>query len=237
MEQEQLEKIITALIHDQSVIQLVRNRILEINQGRNVIEVHPLAESIRQSSPRVYGDLTDAMLTQVINEIQEHYGDVANITLDDWENTKVVLHLVEMHNYVRKRLAELLHKEGRQIGWGIVGKIINAVFGNVPVITKRVRKSLHEMGFLQYKYSDNIQCLLSAVADFFAQHKADLDTIAIGVIATVLPNLLLGIACTPQALIAAVLSIGISIILQKFVQIEQMNENNRHGENNDENIE
>lgn len=201
-------------MHDQSVIQLVRNRILEINQGRNVIEVHPLAESIRQSSPRVYGDLTDAMLTQVINEIQEHYGDVANITLDDWENTKVVLHLVEMHNYVRKRLAELLHKEGRQIGWGIVGKIINAVFGNVPVITKGVREVLHQMGLLRHKYSDNIKCLLSAVADFFALHKADLDNIAIAVIAAIGPNLLLGIACTPEALIAVVASIAFAEILQ-----------------------
>ncbi len=171
MEQEQLERIITTLVHDQSVIQLVHNRVLEINQGRNAIDIQSLAMSIRQSSPRVYSNLTDTMLTQIINEIQEYYGDVTNITLDDWNNDEVLQRLVDLHNYVRNRLAKLLHKENRQIGWGIVGKIIKAVFGSVPVITKGVREVLHNIGFLSCQFTQCIQTLLEAVRNFWNRNR------------------------------------------------------------------
>lgn len=212
MEQEQIKRIVDALLHDNPILQSMQLRAQIIGHDPNAI--HSLAGSIQQSSRRAYGNLTDDMLLQIIQEIQEKFGDVANITLDDWANEEVLRRLVDLHEYVRERLAMLLHKEKRQIGWGIVGKIINSVFGGIPVITPSVRKVLHQLNFLQYLNTDNIQVLLKAVGAFCNRHREEFIAIAADLIAHGVVELGVGASPKEQALVfAPILLTGIFRII------------------------
>lgn len=176
MNQEQINRVVATLVHDPSAIQSVqlRRRMLT----NDTIAIHTLAESIRKTPRHVYANLTNDMLSQIIDEIREQYGTMADITLDDWANEDVVNRLGDLHEYVRRRLAEMLDKQERNIGWSIVGKIINAVFGKVPVITKGVRKALHQSHLLQYECTDNIRMLLQAIRDMWNAHHDDIIAIA-----------------------------------------------------------
>lgn len=171
MKQEQIDRIIENIMHSQTMVQSVQEMAHRINHCPLEELVHPLAESIRSHSRHVYAGLTDEMVLQIMNEIQDQFGDVAAITLDDWANKDLLDRLVELHEHVRRRLAGLLHKECRQIGWGVAGKIINGVFGNVPVITKGVRKVLHETDFLHHPNTKDIRLLLLAVSGFWNRNR------------------------------------------------------------------
>lgn len=175
MNDEQINRIIISLLHDMSVRQSVQLR--RMMSTNDPIAIHRLAESIRQTPRHAYAELNEEMLSQIINEIHGQYGDVANITLDDWTDD-VINRLENLHRYVRERLAEMLHKNKKNIGWSLVGKIINAAFGNVPVITKGVRKVLHQSHLLQYEFTDNIRMLLQAIRDMWNAHHNDIVAIA-----------------------------------------------------------
>lgn len=177
MNDEQINRIVATLAHAPSAVESVRLRRMMIANDQNAI--HTLAESIRKTSRHAYVDLTDDMLSQIVNEIQgEQYEDIAHITLDDWADEDKVNRLAELHKHVREWLARMLHKNKKNIGWGVVGKIINAVFGKVPVITKGVRKALHQSHLLQYECTDNIRMLLRAIRDMWNAHHDDIRTIA-----------------------------------------------------------
>lgn len=172
MNEEQINRIVTALLHDPSVRQSVQLRRMMIVNDTNAI--HTLAESIRQTPRHTYANLTDDILSQIIDEIREQYGTIDGITLDDWANEDVVNRLVELHGYVRRRLGRMLDKQERNIGWSVAGKIINAVFGNVPVITKGVRKALKESHLLQYQYTNSIRTLLLSIREWWNMYRDDI---------------------------------------------------------------
>lgn len=172
MNEEQINRIVAALAHDPSAVQSVRLRRMMIANDQNAI--HALAESIRKTSRHAYANLTDDILSQIINDIRRQYRDVADMTLDDWADEDKVNRLAELHYHVREWLGRMLHKNKKNIGWGVVGKIINAVFGKVPVITKGVRKALHQSHLLQYECTDNIRMLLQAILDMWNAHHDDI---------------------------------------------------------------
>ena len=68
-------------------------------------------------------------------------------------------------------------KKSRQINWSVVGKIISAVFGKVPVITKGVRKILKEAHLLQCQYTDNIHQLLLSIREVWLRYRDDIEQI------------------------------------------------------------
>lgn len=225
MNQEQINRVVATLAHDPSTIQSVRLRRMMIANDQNAI--HTLAESIRQTPRHTYANLTDDILSQIIGEIREQYGTIDGITLDDWANEDVFNRLVELHGHVRRRLARMLDKQERNIGWGVVGKIINAVFGKVPVITKGVRKALHQSHLLQYECTDNIRILLQAIRDMWNAHYDDIIAIA-GELA-INAAFALGQGLTPQE--TAILLIPL-LLTQIFRVIYK-----ELGRNNDNNVE
>lgn len=176
MNDEQINRIIISLLHDMSVRQSVQLRNMMIANAPDAI--HTLAESIRQTHRHAYAELNEEMLSQIINDMWRQYGNVAAITLDDWANEDVLNSLVELHEHVRRRLARMLNKQERNIGWSIVGKIINAAFGNVPVITKGVRKALKESHLLQYQYTNSIRTLLLSIREWWNRYRDDIVAIA-----------------------------------------------------------
>ena len=171
------------------------------------------------------------MLSQIVNEIQgEQYEDIAHITLDDWANEDVFNRLVELHGHVRRRLARMLDKQERNIGWGVVGKIINAVFGKVPVITKGVRKALHQSHLLQYECTDNIRMLLRAIRDMWNAHHDDIRTIA-GELA-INAAFALGQGLTPQETAIFLIPLLLTQIFRAiYKELGQNNNNNVEQEN------
>lgn len=219
MNEEQRNRIVATLLHDPSVRQSVQLRRMMMANDPNAI--HTLAESIRQTP---YIDLTDDMLSQIINEIQRQYGDVAAIRLGNWADEDVVNRLVELNEYVRGRLARMLDKQERNIGWSIVGKIINAVFGNVPVITKGVRKALHESGCLQSLFTTNIHTLLVSVREFWNRHRTDIIRIADDMIVAGARDLGLGLPPEMAAIDLGILLLGEIIhLIYKELRYNQHN--------------
>ena len=206
MNEEQINRIVTSLLHDSSVRQSVQLRKMMIANDQDAI--HALAESIRKTSRHAYANLTDDMLSQIVNEIQgEQYEGIAHITLDNWTDD-VINRLVDLHEYVRGRLARMLDKQERNIGWSIVGKIINAALGNVPVITKGVKKALHESGCLQCLFTTNIHTLLVSVREFLNRHQTDIIRIAEDMIVAGARDLGLGLPPEMGAIDLGILLLG-----------------------------
>ena len=206
MNDEQINRIIISLLHDMSVRQSVQLRNMMIANAPDAI--HTLAESIRQTHRHAYAELNEEMLSQIINDMWRQYGNVAAITLDDWANEDVLNSLVELHEHVRRRLARMLNKQERNIGWSIVGKIINAALGNVPVITKGVRKALHESGCLQCLFTTNIHTLLVSVREFWNRHRDDIIHIAEDMMVTGARDLGLGLPPDMVAIDLGILLLG-----------------------------
>lgn len=228
MNEEQRNRIVAALVHDPSAIQSVRLRRMMIANDPNAI--HTLAESIRQTSRHAYAELNEEMLSQIINEIQgEQYEDIVNITPDNWTDD-VVNRLVELHEYVRGRLARMLDKQERNIGWSIVGKIINAAFGNVPVITKGVRKALKESNLLQYQHTNSIRTLLLSIRECWNQYHDNIIAIAGELAINAAFNL--GQGLTPQETAILLIPLLLTQIFRAvYRELRRNNNNNVEQEN------
>ena len=227
MTEEQRNRIITSLLHDPSAIRTVQLRRMMI--ANNPDAIHTLAESIRQTPRHTYANLTDDILSQIITEIQRQYRDVANITLDDWTDD-VVNRLVDLHEHVRRCLAQRLNRNERNIGWSIVGKIINAAFGNVPVITKGVRKALNESHLLQYQYTNSIRTLLLSIREWWNMYRDDI--VAIVGELSVNAAFDLGQGLTPQETVMHLIPLLLTQIFRAvYRELRRNNNNNVEQEN------
>ncbi len=169
MTPEEKNRIIVSLLHDGYAKHIVMLRKSFLQQDDSTA-IRTLADSIRQNKG-IYANLTDDILLQLISEIRNKYQDVANITLDDWENQNIICRLVELHEYVRDYIANRLNVEHRKVNWSIVGKIISSVFGNAPVITNSVRKTLKEANILQHQYTNDIYTLLFSVRELWLRYR------------------------------------------------------------------
>lgn len=156
---------------------LMRNpRVLEIcalRQMQGAEKVHHIAESIRNNphARKNYENLTDERLSEIIRELETLFGDLRYYTIEDWANENVVNQIAQAHQWLRHKLQELLDFK---IDWSVVTKIINAVFGNVPVISAALKRYLYESGCLQKPNTQNICLLLSGLHSFYNRNKDEL---------------------------------------------------------------
>lgn len=176
MEREQINKIVNSLSKDHATIQIVNERMLFLNNEPMAIST--LVETIHKTCGNAYTDLSANMMSQLIVETQNLYGnDIAAITLDNWEDDNAIHRLANLHEYIRFHLAGMLRKSIRQISWSVVGKIISSVFGKVPIITRGVRKVLKTAHLLQHQYTDNIHHLLLSVRELWFRYRNDIEQI------------------------------------------------------------
>lgn len=156
---------------------LMRNpRVQEIRalrQMQGAEKVHYLAESIRNNphARKSYANLTDETLSAIISDLETLFGDLRYYTIEDWANENVVNQIAKAHLWLRHRLQRLLNFK---VNWSVVSKIMNAVFGNVPVISLSLKRYLYDSGYLQNPNTQNICLLLTGLHDFYHRNRNDL---------------------------------------------------------------
>lgn len=156
---------------------LMRNprvrEICELRQMQGAEKVHHLAESIRNNprARRNYENLTDEKLNVIIRELETLFGHLHNCTIEDWANDNVVNQIAQAHLWLRLQLQKLLNFK---VDWSVVSKIMNAVFGNVPVISVSLKRYLYDSGCLQNPNTQDICLLLTGLHDFYNRNRDDL---------------------------------------------------------------
>lgn len=164
---------------------LMRNpRVQEIRalrQMQGAEKVHYLAESIRNNphARKSYANLTDETLSAIISDLETLFGDLRYYTIEDWANENVVNQIAKAHLWLRHRLQRLLNFK---VNWSVVSKIMNAVFGNVPVISLSLKRYLYDSGYLQNPNTQNICLLLTGLHDFYNRNRDDLFNILNGLL-------------------------------------------------------
>lgn len=129
--------------------------------------IHQLVETIRNLSPRMYVNLTDDIMTEIVTGIREIFPDVAHCTIDHYGDENCKQRIIELFEYVRDTLYERLHLEGKKPTLSIVSRVINMVFGNIPIITITLRKQLYSLGYLVDKVTESIKKVLDALYHFW----------------------------------------------------------------------
>lgn len=220
MNQEQIKNIVQSLRNDTQTQEIIALRGEILNNKLNA--AHALAESIRKTSVRTYKDLEDNSVSLIISDIQNQFDEISHYRMDDWQSDEVLERMVSVHEYVRTRLAETIGCECQHIKWGIVGRIINAVFGNVPIITKGVRKALRESNLLSHQFTESIRTLLVSIRDLWQIYQNDI----IDIVGELVINgcFYIGMNLTPQQIVinlAPLLLTNIFRVVSRSMRREQ----------------
>lgn len=167
---QQIERIINVILDNPQILERETNNYVRnnpiirchqmFNEHNDENAIHELTSLLRNSHHR-YADLTDNDVSEIVADIRERFADIANITIDDWQNDNTIRRLVELHEHVKQSLQDKLHFNN--VGWGTVSRIIASVFGNVPVITKSLKEDLYKLHFLSRKSSEDIREILYAI--------------------------------------------------------------------------
>ncbi len=133
--------------------------------NNNDTAIPTLATQIRQNPH--YAHLTDDMLSEIVAIMRERFPEAGNYTIENWADETVLDRLVALHEYVKTTLQERLHIN--RVGWGVVSRIVNAVFGNVPVINQNLRRELHDLGYLYLQNTSRLHNIFCAIRDFWQE--------------------------------------------------------------------
>ena len=108
--------------------------------------------------------------------------------------------------------------------WGIVGQIINHVFGNIPVINYGLKKELHKAGYLCIMTTNDIRKLLQSLHNFYMANRDILQDIA-----NRMSNLMLDrvINELPLPIPVKIVLSAILTYLHEFLYDEWNNQNNQ----------
>ena len=161
--------------HTQEIIGLVRQDVMQQLVVQNRVAfirneqdgIHQLVETIRNLSPRMYVNLTDGIMAEIVVRMREIFPDVAHCTIDHYGDENCKQRIIALFEYVRDTLYERLHLEGKKPTLSIVSRVINMVFGNIPIITITLRKQLYSLGYLVDKVTESIEKVLDALYRFW----------------------------------------------------------------------
>lgn len=186
--------------------------------------IHALADSIRTNrhTRGCYAGLTDAMLERLIEELREEFYDLEGADIEIWNNPAAINRIAEAHIWVKNRLIEELNLSNSS--WGIVGQIINHVFGNIPVISYGLKKELHKAGYLCIMTTNDIRKLLQSLHNFYMANRDILQDIA-----NRMSNLMLDrvINELPLPIPVKIVLSAILTYLHEFLYDEWNNQNNQ----------
>lgn len=144
----------------------VRNRLvkLSLSSEDRLLDLLETIRSNRYSKGR-YAELTKDMLSDIVHQLQEHYYDLENMSIDVWNDQEVINRIAEAHFFVKKQLIEKLGLKNSS--WSIVGQIINYVFGNIPVINNSLKREMYRTGYLGIMQTNNLRKILTSIYNLY----------------------------------------------------------------------
>ena len=112
-------------------------------------------------------------VSDIVKGMRNNFAGLAKIEVRDFGDPNHLGHLQELVGWIKQQLQVRLHCAINKIKLSAVSRIINAVFGNIPVFTKGLKRCLYKLGFLTHQYTENIGQCVQAIVNFLTQHWED----------------------------------------------------------------